>query len=249
MKRCCLGLVMTLALASASVSQEGKGWIVLVGPGAELDAWRGMPGKWAIAADCALDPKDPKRLVVTKEGKGVIVQADRKAGAKNLLSKESFGDVELHAEFMIPKGSNSGIKFHGHYEIAIQDSFGIPLEKLKGSDCGGLYPRAESSPRYHHIDIGVPPKVNACKAPGEWQVLDAVFLAPRFNEAGEKMENARLVKVTLNGQRIHENLEVKNPTSADWKKKEFPVGPIYLQADHGGVAFRDVRVRSYTAQK
>ena len=248
MNRCrslAVALCLPLSLLSSpSYSQDKNEWKVLIGPGKELDAWKSPTGDWLIAGDAGLDPKEARRLEA-KPGKGVIVQPDRKLGkGRNLLSKESFGDVEIHVEFMIPKGSNSGVKFHGHYEIAIQDSYNIPLEKLKGSDCGGIYPRAESRPKYHHIDIGIPPAINACKAPGEWQKLEAIFIAPRFNDKGEKIVNARLVKVVLNDQLIHDNVELKHPTSADWKKKEFPTGPLYLQADHGGVAFRDVRVRA-----
>ena len=238
--------VLPLLFAPRLLSQEKKEWIVLLGPGSELDAWKTPTGAWEIGSDVSLDPKESRRLVA-KPGSGVIIQADRRGKGRNLLSKESFGDLEISVDFLIPKGSNSGVKFHGHYEIAIEDSWGVT--KLKGSDCGGVYPRAEALPRYHHIDNGIPPLVNACKAPGEWQKLEAIFIAPRFNDKGEKIVNARLRKAHLNGMLIHDNVELKNPTSADWKKKEFPTGPLYLQADHGGVAFRDVRVRPYGQAK
>ena len=59
-------------------------------------------------------------------------------------------------------------------------------------------------PKYHHIDKGIPPKTNAARPAGEWQTLDIIFQAPRFDSAGKKTGNARLVKVVLNGQVIHE---------------------------------------------
>src|SRR5207249_188981 len=68
----------------------------------------------------------------------------------DLLTKQSFGDCEVHVEFLIPKGSNSGIKFHAVYEIQILDSAGKPTDKLTGDDLGGIYPRAELTPKYHH---------------------------------------------------------------------------------------------------
>ena len=37
--------------------------------------------------------------------------------------------MEAHIEFMVPKGSNSGVYFQGRYEIQILDSYGV--EKLK----------------------------------------------------------------------------------------------------------------------
>jgi hypothetical protein len=133
------------------------------------------------------------------------------------------------------------------YEIQIVDSWGV--RKPTGSDCGGIYPRAELKPKYHHIDQGVPPRTNAAKRAGEWQTLDLIFLAPRFNAKGKKIRNARFVKVVLNGKVIHADVELKTPTGHAWHQKEIPTGPLLLQADHGPVAFRHVRIRPYAAKK
>ena len=54
------------------------------------------------------------------------------------------------------------------------------------TDCGGIYPRAELKPKYHYLDDGVPPRVNAARPAGDWQTLDVVFQAPRFDAAGKK---------------------------------------------------------------
>jgi hypothetical protein len=85
--------------------------------------------------------------------------------------------------------------------------------------------------------------VNAAKPAGEWQTLDVTFRSPRFDAKGEKIENAKVVKAVLNGKVIHENQELKHPTGSNWTKKEAPTGPFMLQADHGPVAFRNVRIR------
>jgi hypothetical protein len=149
----------------------------------------------------------------------------------------------VHVEFLIGKGSNSGIKFHALYEIQIYDSFGKKGE-LTGNDCGGIYPRADASGKYTYLDKGVPPKVNACRAPGEWQTLDATFRAARFDDKGEKVANAKVVKATLNGQVIHDDQEMKTPTGSNWVKKEMKEGPFMLQCDHGPVAWRNVKIRA-----
>src|SRR5260370_6728506 len=49
-----------------------------------------------------------------------------------------FGDVELYLEFMLAKGSNSGVYLHGLYEVQIFDSYGS-TEPMKSSDGGGIY--------------------------------------------------------------------------------------------------------------
>ena len=209
--------------------------------GADLAAWKTPHGDWTQIADVELDPKNPKKLLA-KDGKGVWYNGP-KGRTANLFSKQKFGDVEVHLEFNIPKGSNSGIKFHGHYEIQIYDSFG--KKDVDGTDCGGIYPRAETQKgKYTHLDKGVAPKVNACKAPGEWQTLDVVFLAPRFDKDGKKIKNAMIAKAMLNGQVIHENQELATPTGDRWKNAEMAEGPLMLQADHGPVAIRNMKVRA-----
>jgi hypothetical protein len=215
------------------------GWTVLLGE-KSLDAWKKPSPDWIVAGDVTLDP-DNAKLLKAKPGLGVFVNGP-KGRLPDLLSKQDFGDIELHIEFCIPKGSNSGVKFHGLYEIQIYDSWGV--KKLKGTDCGGIYPKAELKPKYRYLDDGIPPRTNACKPPGEWQTLDAIFLAPRFDASGKKVANARLVKVVLNGEVIHENVELLHPTGHNYTKAEMASGPLLLQADHGPVAFRNVRVRA-----
>ena len=231
-------------LSEAPLKGQTDGWIDLIGDKG-IESWQARADEWLIGSDAAIDPDNPKRLV-TKAGQGVIVNG-KKGSAKDLLSKRKFGPIEAHVEFLIPKGSNSGVKFEGLYEIQIYDSWG--KEKPTASDCGGIYPRAELKPTYHHIDKGVPPRTNACKRPGEWQTLDVIFLPPRFDADGKKTANARFVKVELNSTLIHENVEVKTPTGHAWRDKEMAEGPLLLQADHGPVAFRNVRVRPYVIEK
>jgi hypothetical protein len=237
---------LLVVLAAAGPADEG-GWTVLIGPGKGLDVWKGPTKDWQVGGDAALDPKNARKLTA-KSGKGVLVNSP-KGRAHDLVSKQKLGDVEVHVEFLIGKGSNSGVKLEGLYEIQILDSYG--KKKLTGADSGGIYPRAEQEPRYHHIDDGVPPRVNAAKPAGEWQTLDIIFQAPRFDAQGKKAANARFVKVVLNGQVVQENQEVKWPTGHIWSKAkelEIATGPLLLQGDHGPVAFRNVKVRPYAAE-
>jgi hypothetical protein len=238
-----LFLACSVLLASLSSSAaDDAAWTLLIGEKTALDLFRQPTGKWIVAGGVAVNPKND-RLLVASPGKGVLVNGT-KGHARNLVTKQVFGDVEVELEFLIPKRSNSGVKFHAVYEIQIVDSYGKKKE-LTGNDCGGVYPRAEARPKYRHLDKGIPPRTNACKPPGEWQKLHAIFLAPRFDADGKKVANAKLVKVTLNGQLIHDNVELKTPTGDNWKKKETATGPLLLQGDHGPVAFRNVRVRPY----
>ncbi len=236
-----IGLV-SLAVAAAA-GRADEGWIELSsGPNA-FDAWQAPTGDWFVADNVQLDPKDSKRLTGTPGGHGILV--DPKGRTKNLVTKQKFTDLEVECDFLIAKKSNSGVKLMGLYEIQILDTH--DAKELTGDSCGGIYPRAEEKPKYHHIDDGVAPRVNAAKPAGEWQTLHIIFQAPRFDAAGKKTSNAKFIKVVLNDQVVHENVEVEYPTGAAWRlKKETPTGPLLLQGDHGPVAFRNIRVRPWS---
>jgi len=233
-------LLLALAIVPGFSPAAEPAWINLLSK--ELDAWINPSPDWLWVGGVELDAKNP-RMLSGKPGAGILWNGP-KGRTRDLLTKQQFADIEAHAEFAIPKGSNSGIKFMGLYELQIVDSAAAKV--VTGDSCGGIYPLAEDRPFYHHIDKGIAPKVNAAKPAGEWQTLDVIFRAPRFDAAGKKIANAHFVKVVLNDQLIHENVDVDFPTGAAWRlRKETPTGPFMLQADHGPVAFRNVKVRPW----
>ena len=78
---------------------------------------------------------------------------------------------------------------------------------------------------------------DAAKAAGQWQCLDLIFRAARW-EGETKTENARL-SAHLNGQLIHDDVPIPDKTGSG--RDESPeAGPLKLQ-DHGNaVAFRNI---------
>jgi hypothetical protein len=232
--------VVAVAALMGAVRAEEPAWTALT-----LQDFKEPAAAWEVVADVGLDSDNPRRLK-SKPGKAAFYNG-AKGTARDLLTKEKYRDIELHLEFLIPKKSNSGVKLMGLYEVQIYDSH--DAKKLTGSDCGGLYPRAELKPKYHHIDEGVAPRVNAAKPAGEWQTLDIIFVAPRFDESGKKTANARFVKVVLNDQVVHDNVELAYPTGHAWHDREVAAGPVLLQGDHGPVAFRNMRIRPYSKKK
>ncbi|MBT6154839.1 MAG: DUF1080 domain-containing protein [Planctomycetaceae bacterium] len=224
--------------ATAGEKSDQARWSVLFN-GEDLDGWKSQSddktGNWTVAGRVPVDESDAKKFSI-HPGKGVLVNGD--AGrTSNLFTKHQHADVEAHIEFVVPRGSNSGIYFQGRYEIQVLDSFGV--KKPKYSDCGGIYQRWAKGKGFE----GHAPKVNVSKAPGEWQTFDVVFRAPRFDKAGKKIENGRFIKVVHNGVLIHQNVEVTGPTRAAAFGDEKATGPIMLQGDHGPVAYRNLKIR------
>jgi hypothetical protein len=200
--------------------------------GKDLTGWK-IVGKgtnqWTFGK-AAMNPDHPARVQVVGPGDELIC-TNRTV---NLSSEAVFGDCVVELEFLVGKStpgngtdSNSGIKMMNIYEIQIFDSYG---QATPGKvDCGAIY--SETAPL-----------VNACKKPGDWQKLVIDFRAPRFDGAGNKTANAKFAKVTLNGQVVQDNVEIAHGTNVSRNAKEHPTGPIYLQGDHGAVAFRDLKV-------
>ena len=223
-----------LPIAPIGLADE-SGWTVISN---NLDSFRDPKDNWSVCGGVKLDPANRRKLA-TESGQGLLVSNGH---GVDLRTKETYRDCEVELEFMIPQGSNSGVKLAGCYEIQIFDSW--KKKKVTGSDCGGIYPRAELKPRYHTLDDGIPPKENACREPGQWQTLKTAFRSPRFDETGKKVANAKFDRVELNGVVIHENQEVAQPTGYAWHNKEHDKGPLLLQGDHGPVAFRNLRIKS-----
>jgi hypothetical protein len=227
-------LCLALLLLAMPLRAAEDGWVNLTA-GPEMAGWKFRNEKakktWKAVSEVKLDEADAKRLVagVTKWPGIAFLNGDDGRGS-DIMSEKSFGDCELHVEFMVPKGSNSGVYVMGHYEVQILDSFGKKDKDLNMGDVGGVYDHKA-------------PSTNAAKAPGEWQKFEIHFKAPRFDKDGKKTEPAVFVLVKLNGVTVQENVELKGPTTASLGGKEKAEGPILLQGDHGPVAYRNIRVK------
>jgi sugar phosphate isomerase/epimerase len=204
--------------------------------GKDLSAWRADTDKWKVVSVGHMDPANP-RVLVTEPGVDAIFN-DVTGRTKNLFSKQEFGDVHAHIEFAIPKDSNSGVYFQARYEIQIFDSWQKQAE-YPGIECGGIYERWDERRNPKGFE-GHSPRVNASRAPGQWQTFDVVFRAPRFDKAGRKIANARFEKVVHNGVLVHRDIELTGPTRASAFEDEKPLGPLMLQGDHGPVAYRNI---------
>ena len=234
-----LALATPTSTPARADDAPGGDWIDLNRP----DAWKNRAKGWATAAAARLDAQDPKRLA-TEPGSALLCNGP--AGkVPNISTVEEFGDVEVRFDFLLPRGSNSGIKFQEVYEVQLFDSHGVM--EPKGTDSGGVYPRSELKPKYHHIDEGHPPLVNAALPAGEWQTLEATFIAPRFDRDGKKVADAR-ISATLNGRKVQDDLKVDTPTGNNHRNKEKATGPLLLQGDHGPVAIRNMRARRLDAR-
>jgi hypothetical protein len=144
----------------------------------------------------------------------------------DLVSDEVFWDFELHIEFNVPRGSNSGVYLQGRYEIQVDDAYGA---RPNSHRCGGIYGK-------------ITPKQNAAKPAGEWQTFDVKFYSARLGPDGKVVKKAR-VTVYHNGVLIIDNAEIDGVTGGALDGREGLPGPIMLQGDHGPIFYRNIRIR------
>jgi hypothetical protein len=169
-----------------------------------------------------------------------------KKGTGNIETKRRFMDYQLHLEWRIPTNitgkdqarGNSGLFLagigggDGGYEIQILDSYNN--RTYSNGQAGSIYKQ--------HI-----PLVNANKKPGEWNVYDIVWTAPRFNADGSLQSPAR-VTAFLNGILIQNNVELQGETRYIGKPeyKAHGASTIKLQ-DHGDpsepISFKNIWIR------
>ena len=192
---------------------------VVLFDGKDLSKWRGRdggPSKWVI-----------------KDGYMESVR-----GAGYIISRDSFGDIQLHLEFATPANvqgnsqgrGNSGVFLMDLYEVQVLDSYDNPT-----------YADGQASAIYGQY----PPLVNASRKPGEWQAYDIIFRRPRFNPDGGLAKPARFT-VLHNGVLVQDNVEAWGTTT--WLQSfGYPTHadrlPLSFQ-DHGNpVRFRNVWLR------
>ncbi|MCP5117602.1 MAG: DUF1080 domain-containing protein, partial [bacterium] len=141
---------------------------------------------------------------------GILINSPN---ANNLVSDEKFWNFQLHAEYRIVEGSNSGIGLRGRYEVQILADHG--REPAMGGH-GAIYSR-------------IVPSENASKPAGEWQTLDVTLIG-------------RDVTVVLNGTTIIDKAEIEGLTAMGHDPHEDQPGPISLQGDHRQVEVRKMTV-------
>jgi hypothetical protein len=206
---------------------------------ADLSGFKNPANQWQIVGNITATKSDTE--LKSQAGVGILHNKVAKSGlyaeGQNLFTSFEHGDIYLELDFMMPKGSNSGIYLQGRYEVQLYDSWGVANPKQ--GDCGGIYQRWIEATQVGYE--GHAPRTNACLAPGLWQHLAIEFKAPRFDAAGKKTQNAVMKKVILNGITIHENVVLSGSTRAAAFNDEKPTGPLMIQGDHGQIAFRNIK--------
>jgi len=156
----------------------------------------------------------------------------------NIRTKASYGDCQLHVEYMPPNPphgedqdrGNSGVYLHGLYEVQVLDSYhSITYADGQAAAIYGQYP----------------PLVNACRPPGQWTTYDIIFHGPRFDSDG-KLTRAATMTVLHNGVLVQDHVTLTGPTE-HMKRLPYKVTPeklpLTLQDHNHPVRYRNLWIR------
>ncbi len=184
-------------------------------------------------------PPQPPPQPQSTEPQWRIVDGHAEMTRGGIVTKDSFGDIQLHIEWMTPpvddpmrvgqQRGNSGIVFMGRYEVQVLSGYNNITYADGGA--GAIY--------------GVyPPMVNPCMPEGQWNTFDFVFEAPKFD--GEKLVKPAFLTLFFNGIMVHNRAQFLGSTAreplASYTPHE-PELPFQLQGHVGPAWYRNIWVR------
>ncbi len=190
------------------------------------------------------DGKDLSRWVQLKNGKPAEPRwkvengyVEVVGGTGDLVTKEKFGDMQLHVEWASPAKplgtsqwrGNSGIVVMSRYEVQVLDSYENPT-----------YADGQAASIYGQW----PPLVNASRKPGEWQSYDIVFEAPKFE--GKRLVKPAHFTVFHNGVLVHHRqAAIGQMAHREIRAYEAhgPDEPLSLQDHDVPVRYRNIWIR------
>jgi len=170
------------------------------------------------------------------------MKVNKEAG--DIQTRDAYQDYQLHIEWRVPEHitgtgqarGNSGVylaSVHGGgYEVQILDNFNNST--YVNGMVGSVYKQ--------HI-----PLANPIRPPGEWNVYDIIWRAPRFKKNGS-LESPARVTVLFNGVLVQNNVSLQGRTEYIGKPSYKPHGaaPILLQS-HGDpsepISFQNIWLR------
>jgi hypothetical protein len=158
-------------------------------------------------------------------------------GTGDLITKEKFGDVQLHVEWSEPEDiqgksqarGNSGVILMSRYEIQVLDSYQSPT--YADGQAGAIYGQW-------------PPLANPTRKPGEWNVYDIAFVAPRFD--GDKLVSPAYITLFMNGVLMHNHQASMGPMvyrKVAHYEPHAAEEPLLLQNHNSRVRFRNIWAR------
>ena len=137
----------------------------------------------------------------------------------DLVTDQKFWNFTVRYEYMVPEGSNSGFYLRGRHEIQI-----LGQKEPK--------PHKQGDAAIYNFKA---PDTYASKNPGEWNTVEATIIDNK-------------ITVTLNGKKVHDNVECNVATGSELDRKVTEPGSLFIQGDHGVVSLRNIEIKELPKQ-
>jgi hypothetical protein len=154
-----------------------------------------------------------------------------------LRTKRSFGDCQLHVEWMTPAKADGGPMTWGNSGVFLMDQYEVQIIESRDSH---IYADGNAGAIYGQW----PALVNASRKPGQWQTFDIAFIAPRFE--GNTLKKPAYITVFQNGVLVQCHQEILGATGHKIVPAYQPgvsQGPVQLQEHGSAVRFRNIWIR------
>jgi mono/diheme cytochrome c family protein len=188
---------------------------------------------WSTAESLALAP-DQTRFEATAGASKIFYRVATGSGpgrSPHLRTNAYLGDCVLRMEFMLTANAQAGLYVQGRYRI-----------QLGSENLGALAPMAEPIANDPHPQ-GEPPRAAVSAQPGRWQVCELKFRAARFDDARNKIEDALLIEVRIDGQIVQANAVVTGWSRGSEFTWHDAGGHATLTVERGGIAIRNFSLR------
>lgn len=199
-----------------------------------------------IQTEGAVVVKAPSDAITLFDGKSLdawtpgwkVTDGSMVAMDHDIYSKQSFGAVQMHFEWRLPKGrkvdgqtgGNSGVFMMGLYEIQVLQS-----------NNNKTYPDGQAGALYGQL----PPLVNATAPQGDWNSYDITFVPPVYE--GEKVTTPAKVTIFHNGVCVQNGESYLGPTEhrklASYPTKHPETAPLKLQFHGDPMEYRNMWIR------
>lgn len=238
LKGICLLLILSSCQRDATTSEEGPDTPSIPTtlpkqdfPLENLSAFASPSEAWSIAGNAFAATTAGE--FTKEEGTGALICTNETNTRTTLSTQMEHGDLEMDLKFLLPKDGQAQLWLQGRYAIQLEDAWGQESRR-----CGMLLGSTPTDDRQA--------PVNASRAPGLWQHLSLYFEAPRFDTAGEKISNAKLHYLRLNGYTLLENVEITAPSVGANNTDEVAEAALVFASLQQSAAFKDIRYKAYT---
>lgn len=219
-------LVVKVVPPPPAKASEQEGWLRLTW-GDALDLWDG--DGWELV-DAELDVADPTRFA-TRPGVGALCNT-ASAAPEDFVSQPIFGDARISFAYMLPEGGESTVYVMDRYGVALRDTPGGVefVDGASGTVLGGEGFESRAPVRGVH------------GATGQWHEIELFFRGPRFDGDGNKTENARFDRISIDGIEVQGRVDLLGPSEGG-AAGEVATAPLRIVGTRSPVAIGNVQVK------